>query len=461
MNDINSEAKASTRSRSVWLFSVLCVGYVLTSLDMMIVNVAIPQLQEAFDGAGTAQISWTLNAYTIVFAACLVPAGRLADIFGQKKGFLAGLILFSIASLACALAPNLWTLVATRVLQAVGAAALVPTSMGLLMLAYPGELRGPALRTWTAVGAMAAAMAPIIGGLLTAIDWRFIFIVNVPIGVIAIIAGIRLIPADKQDFSADMPDIIGAASIAGAAAVLVFGLVEGNDYGWMSPLVLLSFIAAALLIVVAVVRSAHHKVPVVPPMLVKIRSFSSANAAAFFFSCGFSLMLISVMMWCQTVHHYSALETGLALAPGTLLMPLFARLTGRLSSIFGAPLTASIGCLILAAGMGWWYIFPYQEAGYLKGVFVGALLTPIGTIVANSALVTIATSEIPAPQLATASGVNLMLRQLGFAVGVASFSAAFIGGNTAESFHFPWVIGIVFASIGAAVSLFCPKVGGK
>lgn len=447
------EADAMTQRRVV--FAVVCVGYVVTSLDMMIVNVAFPALRSSFAGSDDTVMSWTLTAYTIVFAAALIPAGRWADRVGRRPAFLTGMVVFTLASIGAVVAPSLAWLIASRAVQALGAAALVPTSLALLLSVYPKEAQPSAVRSWTAVGSVAAATAPIIGGLLVQLDWRWIFLINVPLGVATVLIGRSVLPRDhRAKTSEGMPDLLGAAAIAVGTAALVYALVEGPELGWLAWPTLVAFTVLAVALIVAVFRNLRHSDPVIPMQLLRLGVFMRANLAALVFSASFSAMLLSFMQWCQDVRGYSALMTGLALLPGTALMPFFAVATGRIVKRIGATGTAALGCVLLAAGVAWWFVTIDTGLPYVAAILPGALLTPIGTILANAALTGIATGVLPAQNYAAGSAVNLMLRQLGMAVGVAGFIAtASIAGTGVPAFRAGWVFAIAAGVAAAALCL--------
>src|SRR4051795_1597724 len=222
---------------------VVCVGVFVSSLDLFIVNIAFPDLRADFPATSLAGLSWVLNAYAIVFAALLVPAGRWADRAGRKRAFLGGLALFTLASAACAAAPSVDVLVAARVVQAAGAAVLMPASLGLLLPAFPPEKRGLAIGLWAAVGGTAAAAGPVIGGLLVEGSWRWVFLVNLPVGIFAIVAGARVL-REIREVDAQRPDVLGAVLLTGAVGTLIAAIVEGPDWGWTDPRVLALFGAA-------------------------------------------------------------------------------------------------------------------------------------------------------------------------------------------------------------------------
>src|SRR3954468_23766152 len=217
--------------------AIVSVGVFVASLDLFIVNIAFPDLQRDFAGTSLASLSWVLNAYAIVFAALLVPAGRWADRVGRKRAFLGGLALFTAASAACAAAPSVGVLVAARIVQATGAAILTPASLGLLLPEFPPEKRGLAIGLWAAVGGTAAAAGPVIGGLLVELSWRWVFLVNVPVGIAAIVAGSRVLREIREE-GAERPDLVGAGLLTGGVATLIAAIVEGPDWGWSDPRVL-------------------------------------------------------------------------------------------------------------------------------------------------------------------------------------------------------------------------------
>ena len=202
---VGSGARPTARPGAV--LAVVCLGVVLATLDLVIVNIAFPAIGRSFGGAGLGPLSWVLNAYTIVFAALLVPAGRLADLVGRKAGFLVGVAVFTVSSGLCALADDVPQLVAARVLQAAGAALLTPASLGLLLAAFPPERRAGAVRIWGAMSGVAAAIGPVVGGVLVNLDWRWIFLVNVPVGVVALVLGVRVLPSVPRQ-PERLPDLV-------------------------------------------------------------------------------------------------------------------------------------------------------------------------------------------------------------------------------------------------------------
>src|SRR3954454_3820851 len=220
--------------RSAVVLAIASLAAFMASLDVFIVNVAFDQIGADFSGATLSELSWVLSGYAIVYAALLVPAGRLADRYGRRGGFLIGLAVFTAASAACALSPGLWWLVGLRVLQAAGAAALTPTSLGLLLAATPAERRVRAVRIWAASGGLAAAAGPVVGGLLVNTSWRWVFLVNIPIGIAALVVAARIVPPSRDLTSTRLPDAWGAVLLTAAIGGLALGLVKSPDWGWTS-----------------------------------------------------------------------------------------------------------------------------------------------------------------------------------------------------------------------------------
>src|SRR3954453_2187350 len=228
---------------------VLSLAAFMASLDLFIVNVAFPDISREFHGASLGDVSWILNGYAVLYAALLVPLGRLADRYGRLNGFLAGLALFTAASAACAASQSLWTLVAFRALQAVGAAALTPTSLGLLLAATPDDRKVRAVRTWAAVGALAAAFGPVVGGMLVQASWRWVFLVNIPVGVTGLLLASRFVPDSRDVAVTRVPDLFGSVLVTIGVGAMALALVKGPSWGWSSARDVVAFVASAAALV--------------------------------------------------------------------------------------------------------------------------------------------------------------------------------------------------------------------
>ncbi len=415
------------------VFAVVCVGVICVNLDMFIVNVAIPSIGRGFGGANLASLSWVLNAYAIVFAALLVPAGRAADLIGRRVAFLTGLIVFGVASAACAVAPDVWVLVAARVVQAAGGALLVPASLGLLLAAARPDKRTGTIRAWTSVGGAAAALGPVIGGALVAASWHWVFLVNVPIVAIAVLAGLRVLRSEpavarpsrpaRAGLAAEraeaLPDTLGAAVFTVAIGALALALVKSGDWGWTSPATLGLIAAAIAGVSLFIRRSARHPSPVIELHLLRRPTFATATAANVVFSTAFGAMLLLVTLWCQDVWGWSALRTGLGVAPGPLLVPLLSIAAGPLARKIGPGPVAAVGCAIYAAGCVYWRLNLAVTPDYATRMLPGMLLTGTGVGLTLPTLVSAAVSAVPPHRFATGSGIVTMARQVGIVLGVS------------------------------------------
>ncbi len=346
-------SRAPTASPN-FVLAIVCVGIVLANLDLFIVNVALPNIGLDFKDSTLEDLSWILNAYAIVYAALLVFFGRLAERFRRDRSFLLAVALFTAASMACSLANSVGSLVAFRIVQAAGAALMTPTSLGLLLAVFPAEKRSGAVRTWTAIGGFGAALGPLVGGVLVTLNWRWIFLVNVPIGIAALLIGWWKLPR-VSGHESPKPHPWDAILVTGGIGSLVFAIVKVNDWGWASTGVDVAVAVAAILLALFVWRCTHSTNPFVDPALFRIRQFAGASLVMVPYSAAFGAMLLSVSLWEQAAWKWSALQTGLAIAPGPLLVPTTSLLlAGRLIKRFGASVVISAGILSFAAGLVWY-----------------------------------------------------------------------------------------------------------
>lgn len=404
------------------VLAIVSVGICLANLDLFIVNVGLPNIAQEFRRASLEDLSWILNGYAIVYAALLVFFGRLAERHSRNLSFLLGVALFTAASAACALAPNVELLVVARIAQAAGAALMTPTSIGLLLASFPPDQRAGAVRTWTAVGGLAAALGPLAGGVLVTFDWRWIFIVNVPIGMVALIVGWLKLP-EVPGHDVPRPSSWAALLVTCGIGALTLAIVKANDWGWSSHGVVLGFAIAAFSLAAFTWHCLNSNNPFVDPALFKVRPFTGATFVMAPYSAAFGAMLLSVALWEQTVWGWSALKTGLAIAPGPLLVPftslLFAR---RLIARFGAAAVVSAGIASFAGGLTIWATWLGIEPN-MPAFVVGMMFTGIGVGLTFPTLMGVGAGSLPPSSFATGSGVINMIRQAALAIGVAIFVA--------------------------------------
>jgi EmrB/QacA subfamily drug resistance transporter len=439
---------------------IVSAGVVLASLDLFVVNVALPQIAKDLGTANLGELSWVLNGYAIVYASLLVFFGRLADRYRRDLGFLTGVAVFTAASAACAAASSVGMLVGFRLVQAAGAALLTPTSLGLVLSAYEPSRRPGAVRAWTATAGVAAALGPVIGGLLVAASWRWVFLINVPIGIIALVAGWRLLP-HIPGHPTERPDPLGVILATAGVAVLTFGLVKGSDWGWGSASVTGTLAVAVVLIVLFVLHCQRARNPLIHPSLFRARSFTGASIVAIVFSSAFGAMLLSIVLWEQGVWGWSALRAGLAIAPGPLMVPLVAfGVAGWLISRYGPAVVIALGCLAFSAGVGWWALAISVRPDYVSGALGGMMITGIGVGLTLPTMMAAGSSSLPPQSFATGSAVINMLRQTGLALGVAVLVAVlgnvrYHGSAVLGAFQHAWWVtaALSFASIVPALAL--------
>ncbi len=334
------------------VLGVAVLGTFMAFVDATIVNIAVPNIAHEFSATSLSSVSWVLNAYNIVFAAFLVGGGQLADLLGRRRVFSMAVVVFTLASALCAAAPSLAVLVGARVIQAAGAAMLVPSSLAIVLEAHEAEERRHAVALWSAVAALAAGIGPPLGGLLiTASNWRLVFLVNVPVGIVAVVLAQRALVESRAPGRRRVPDLLGGLVLALAIASLVLGVVKGQEWGWGSGRVVSAFAIAALLGVYLVVRSARQRAPVIDLALFRVPAFALSNGITMVMASGFYAYTLCNVLFLTTVWRYSILTAGLALTPGPFMAIAVAGPASRLTARVGYRAVVVPGALVWAAGM--------------------------------------------------------------------------------------------------------------
>ncbi|MBE7162710.1 MAG: MFS transporter [Williamsia herbipolensis] len=419
MTNSSLPAPAGRARREPLALAVLCLAAFMASLDVFIVNVAFDAIGQDFGGTDLTTLSWVLNAYAIVFAAFLIPAGRLVDRYGRKGGFLLGLGVFTAASIACAVSPGVWWLVAFRVVQAVGAAILTPASLGLVVAAARPEHRERSVRIWAATGALAAAFGPVVGGLLVSVDWRWVFLVNVPVGVAAMIGAWLVVPSSREVVPTPFPDMLGAIAAVVGIGGLTLALVEGPDWGWASTRSAVVWVVTVVALGVFAISNARHRSPLLSTALFRVRAFAWSNVAALLFGVPFAAGLLVNILWLQQVWGWSAIATGFAVAPGPMMVPIFAAVAHRLAARIPVGLVVAAGCLLFAAGAVLVSVSVGADSDYAAAILPGWLIGGIGVGLALPSILSSATVDLPASQAAAGSATVSMARQVGMVLGVS------------------------------------------
>lgn len=417
-------ATALIRRRQPSSTAVLLVaafGAFLAFLDSTIVNIAFPAIQRYFHSADISSLSWVLNAYNIAFAAFLVAGGRLADLLGRKRMFIYGVVLFTVASALCAVADTVGQLVAFRVLQGIGAAVLVPASLALVVESFDEARRAHGVGLWGAAAAIASGLGPPIGGaLVEASSWRWVFLVNVPLGFVAVAVARRGLVESRASGRRRVPDLRGAALLAFGLGCLTLGLVKGPDWGWVSPATIGSFLAAVVAMLGFVMSSRSHPTPLIEPALLRIRSFTAGNALTLIASAGFYAYLLTHVLFLNYVWGYNLLRAGLAVAPAAFVAAVVAAVLGRVADRHGYRLIIIAGALTWTGSLLWYiervgstpdFLGQWLPGQILQGHGVGATLPMLG----SAALAGLAAGG----SYATASAVVSSTRQLGAVIGIA------------------------------------------
>ena len=430
----NAPGQGYSKRRVALIVAVLSLAAFMSSLDLFIVNLAFPYISRDFHGSSLDSLSWVLNGYSILFAAVLVPAGRWADRIGRRRMFVAGLVIFTLGSILSGVAPDVSLLVAARLIQAIGAGMMVPASLSLLLAAVPGPARAQAIGTWSAIGALGAALGPVIGGFLVEVSWRWVFWINIPVGVVTVFLAFKVLPESRDETADARPDLLGAVLVALAAGSLALALVKAPSWGWTSKdFIGLMALAVASAIGVAV-RSARHDAPVVDLALLESRSFNGAILASIAYYAGFGAFLLNMVEFLTGVWHFSAIDAGLAIAPGPLMVLPFARVVApRLTvKLGGAGRVAVIGCFVNVAAQSLWLTQMQVHAAYLTHLLPVQLLGGAGVGLAIPSLIGAEIASIPPARFGTGSGVLNMSRQIGTVLGVAGLIAILAGLNVTD-----------------------------
>ncbi len=418
------------------VLAVAVLGSFMAFIDATIVNIAVPSIAHEFPGSGLSNVSWVLNAYNIVFAAFLVGGGQLADLLGRRRVFSAALLLFTLASGLCALAPTLNVLIAARLIQAAGAAALVPSSLAIVLEANEASERMHAVALWAAVAALAAGIGPPLGGLLiTASSWRLVFLVNIPVGVIAFLLGRRVLVESRAPGRRRVPDLLGGLVFALAIASLVLGVVKGQEWGWSSGRVLGSFAAALALGAYFVVRTSRQRTPVIDLTLLRIRAFALSNGVTVVMASGFYAYTLCNVLFLTTVWRYSILSAGLALMPGPFVAMAVAGPASRAVERLGHRAILVPGALVWAGGMLYFATRLGVSPDFLGEWLAGMVILGIGAGMTFPTLSGAAVGSVPGPRFAVATSLNSVARQVGAALGVAILIAIIGKPTPAQALH--------------------------
>jgi EmrB/QacA subfamily drug resistance transporter len=408
-----------------WTLGAMCFALFMVMLDNTVVNVALPSIQRDL-GTSIGELEWTINGYTLTFGVLLVTGGRLGDIFGRRLMFMAGVLIFAITSATAGLAASPEMLIASRVVQGVGAALMMPATLSIITNAFPPAERGRAIGTWAGVSALALSIGPVVGGFLVEhVSWRAIFFINLPVAVIAVVAALFAVRESRDRTIERVIDYAGVATLTAALTAIVLALIEGNSWGWGSPRIVSLLVGGALMLAVFVAVELRGRAPMVEFEFFGERNFLGANAIAFVVTFAMLGSFFFMAIYMQDVLGYTALGAGVRFLPTTIVIAVVAPLAGRLTDRIGAMWPMATGLSILTVSM---YLFSrIDPSTTYSDILPPFILMGIGIALVMSPMSTAAMNAVSHHKAGIASGILQMSRMIGGAVGVAATGAIFQG----------------------------------
>ena len=450
----------AAENRKWWTLAALSFALFMIMLDNTVVNVALPSIQRDL-GIGVSELEWVVTGYALSFAVLMLTGGKVADMVGRRLIFLLGLAVFTVSSLLCGLAGTAELLIAARVLQGVGAAMMMPATLSIISATFPPRERGTALGIWAGVSAMALAIGPLIGGLITVhISWNWIFYINVPVGIVGLAAGWLIIPESRDTSREQRLDLPGLVTSGVALFALVYALIEANSKGWTSPLILGLFVLAAVSGTAFVLLELHQRLPMFDVTLFRNPTFAGANTVALLVSLAMFGVFFFVSLFMQNVLGYSAVKAGVAFLPMTILIILVAPVAGRVSDKLGSRWLMAGGMTLV--GFSLLVYAQLQPDSSYFALLPAMLLGGVGMASTMTPMTAAALSSVPVDKAGVGSGMLNTFRQVGGALGIAVMGAILASGtNSALSsgasrvdafmngFHHALYVAAVIAFAGA------------
>jgi len=408
-------------NRRWWALGAMCFALFMIMLDNTVVNVALPSIQRSLN-ASTASLEWTVNAYTLSFAVLLVTGGRLGDLFGRRRVFLAGVIVFAGSSGAIGFSPSDTWLVAWRAVQGVGAALMMPATLSIITNAFPPAERGKAIGTWAGVSALALAIGPVVGGFLVeSVSWQSIFFLNLPVAVGAIVVALFAVRESRDETVAQTVDVPGVLTLTIGLAALVLSLVEGNAWHWGSAREIALYAVAVIGLAAFAIVERRRLAPMVDFSFFRSRTFLGANIVAFIVSFAMLAMFFFLALYMQNIRHYSPLQAGVRFLPSTMMIVLIAPIAGRLADRVGPRPLMTFG-LLCVSGALFWQSHITVSSGY-ETLLPGFVLMGIGMAFVMSPMSMAAMNSVAQAKAGVASGILSMSRMVGGTFGVAVLGA--------------------------------------
>jgi EmrB/QacA subfamily drug resistance transporter len=411
----------TAENRKWWTLVAVAVGLFMIMLDNTVVNVALPSIQKEL-GISISELEWVVNAYALTFGVLLLSGGKLADMLGRRAIFITGLVVFTAASLWCGLAGGATSLIAARTVQGVGAALMNPATLSIITATFPPRQRGTAIGIWAGVSALALAIGPIVGGLLTQkINWSWIFFINIPVGVLGVIAA-RLFIDETKDTSAEQSlDLPGLLTSGIGLFALTYGLIETNSYSWTSTRVLALFAIAVVALTAFVLLELHQRLPMLDLTLFKNSTFAGANAAMLLVGLAMFGIFFYNSLFLQGVLRYGAIKTGATFLPMTVLIIFVAPVAGRFADRIGARWLMGAGMTLLAIAL---ILFgTLDESSTFWNILPGLLVGGVGMAVTMAPTTAAAMGSVPVTKAGVGSAVINSMRQVGGSLGIAIMGA--------------------------------------
>ena len=451
---------------------VLCLASLMIVLDMTIVNVALPSIKGDL-GFSETSLAWVVNAYLLTYGGCLLLGGRLGDLLGHRRLFLIGIILFTLASLACGIATAKGFLVGARAVQGIGGAVASAVSLSLMMMLFtePAE-RAKAMGIFGFVAAGGGSIGVVLGGVLTDfLNWHWIFLVNVPIGALVVFLTLRLLPGTPGTAAGERIDLAGAATVTGALMLAIYAIVNGNQEGWTSAQTLGLLGGSAALLGVFVWLESHVRAPLVPLRLFRLRNFSTANVVGVLWAAAMFAWFFLAALYLQFVLGYSPLQIGLAFLPSSLIMAVFSiGLSARLVMRFGISRTLATGLALATAGLALFIRLPV-DGSFLADVLPSMILLGFGAGMAFNPVLLAAMNDVDQTEAGLASGVVNTSFMMGGALGLAVLASVAASRTTSLSaseghlaaltggYHLAFVVGAIFAAVAATLGAVLLRSG--
>jgi EmrB/QacA subfamily drug resistance transporter len=451
----------TARTRTLWTFAITSVALFMVSLDNLVVTTALPVIRTDL-GASLEDLEWTVNAYTLTFAVFLLTGAALGDRLGRRRVFAAGLAVFTLGSVAAALAPTVDALNVARAVQGLGGALVMPLTLTLLSAAVPAEKRGLALGAWGGIGGLAIALGPLVGGaVVEGVSWQWIFWLNVPIGLVLVPLALRRL--DESHGPGGRLDLVGVGLASVGLFGIVWGLVRGNVQGWVSPEIVGALTVGALLVAAFVLWELRTPTPMLPMRFFRLRAFALANVASLFMFFGMFGSIFLLAQFFQTVQGYSPLGAGLRILPWTLAPMFIAPVAGALSDRISPRLIIGTGLTLQAVALAWIGLVSTPDVPYtsLIGPFIVA---GVGMALFFAPVANVVLSAVRPQEEGQASGANNTIRELGGVFGVAVLAAIFshVGGyQSAEAFsdgmNAAALVGAAVVGVGAIAAFAMPR----